>query len=256
DLGTGERLRAALQRRSIENTPWNRMQHVIFIPGLFHLKMACADALWRTFLQPSAAREDETSLMHDVGILRPRETGIYGSKPGFRRMHQLIIYDGICRRLDCWHVEARSRNPCHDTLESFAASEPSFEDLQDVANKMAQTYVANHQIRRMRKHESSHRDEQYENALLLNKYMLLYEELSYAMNHGDIGRVEACTIVWILIFKATGKHKYALQMTQFLCDIHFKFPEGLRLMMVESRAVRYHLLINPTGHGGKFRGVD
>lgn len=31
---------------------------------------------------------------------------------------------------------------------------------------------------------------QFENALLLNKYFLLYEELSYAMNSGDIGRIE------------------------------------------------------------------
>lgn len=55
DLGTGEWLRAALQRRSIEISPWNCVLSVIFIPGLFHLKMACADALWRIFLQPSAA---------------------------------------------------------------------------------------------------------------------------------------------------------------------------------------------------------
>jgi hypothetical protein len=54
NLGTGERLQVALQRHAIENTPWNCLQHVIFIPGLFHLKMASADAIWRTFLQNSS----------------------------------------------------------------------------------------------------------------------------------------------------------------------------------------------------------
>jgi hypothetical protein len=53
DLGTGERLQAALQQRAIESTPWNCLQHVIFIPGLFHLKMVSADAIWHTFLQHS-----------------------------------------------------------------------------------------------------------------------------------------------------------------------------------------------------------
>ena len=187
DLGTGERLQAARQRRAIEHSPWNRLQQIIFIPGLFHLKMACADAIWRTFLQPTKAREDETSLMHDVGILRPRETGIYGSKPGFRRMHQLITYDGICRHLDCWRVEARLQDPSHDTLESFASSQPSFDELRDMADRMARKYVADHRLRRLRTRASSHRDEQHENGLLLNKCMLLYEELSYAMNYGDIG---------------------------------------------------------------------
>ncbi|KIK73800.1 hypothetical protein PAXRUDRAFT_177462, partial [Paxillus rubicundulus Ve08.2h10] len=96
DLGTGEKLQAAQLCRSIKSTPWNRFQHVIFLPGLFHLKMACADAIWRCFIHPSAAREDETSLMRDVTQLRPKEIGIYTTKPGFCRMHQLIGHVGIC----------------------------------------------------------------------------------------------------------------------------------------------------------------
>ncbi|KAJ6561335.1 hypothetical protein B0H10DRAFT_2239968 [Mycena sp. CBHHK59/15] len=39
DLGTGERIMSLLQRRSIEDTPWRRYQYVIYIMGLFHLKM-------------------------------------------------------------------------------------------------------------------------------------------------------------------------------------------------------------------------
>ncbi|KAG2351077.1 hypothetical protein BDR07DRAFT_1456106 [Suillus spraguei] len=172
DLGTGECLQAALQQHAIESTPWNCLQHVIFIPGLFHLKMA------------------------NVGILRPKETGIYGLKPGFCRMHQLITYSGICRCLDCWRVEVKKSVPSHE-------------------------YVADHRLRRMRSKDVTQHDGEYENALLLNKYMLLYEELSYAMNIGDIGRVEMCIIAWILIFKATGKHKYATHMSDFLSNVHF-----------------------------------
>ena len=69
DLGTGKRLRAAQLHCSIESTPWNCLQHIIFLPGLFHLKMACADALWRTFILPSAAHEDETCLMRNIAHL-------------------------------------------------------------------------------------------------------------------------------------------------------------------------------------------
>ena len=83
----------------------------------------------------------------------------------------------------------------------------------------------------MRNKPDSQRDQQYENSLLLNKYFLLYEELSYAMNHGDIGHLESCIVVWILIFKAMGKHKYADQMTDFLCTVHFDYPEGLRCVL-------------------------
>ena len=69
DLGTGEHLQTAQIRRSLEPTPWDRFQHVIFIPGLFHFKMACTDAIWRCFIQPTAARIDETSLMRDIAQL-------------------------------------------------------------------------------------------------------------------------------------------------------------------------------------------
>ncbi|KAG2148116.1 hypothetical protein DEU56DRAFT_928273 [Suillus clintonianus] len=206
DLGSGERLQAAQQRRSIEDTHWKRLQHVVFIPGLFHLKMAGADAIWRTFLQQPSARDDENALMHDVAILRPKETGIYGSKPGFRHMHELVTYDGICRRLDCWRVEAKKQNTLHVDLDAYAASEPLFDELKTMADQLAQTYITNHGLRRTRSANHSQRDEQYENGLLLNRYFLLYEELSYAMNSGDIGRVETCIVGWILIFKATGKH--------------------------------------------------
>ncbi|KAG2074484.1 hypothetical protein BDR04DRAFT_1126807 [Suillus decipiens] len=214
DLGTGERLQAALH--------------------LFHLKMASADAIWRTFLQNSLARLDQNALMRDVGVLRPKETGIYGSKPGFHRMHQLVTHSGICRRLDCWRVQVKKNESSHVDLDAFAASEPLFDDLLAMADVIAKDYVADYRLRQMRSKD----------------YMLLYEELSYAMNIGDIGRVETCVVAWILIFKATGKHKYATHMSGFLCNVHFVYPDGLQ------RAVQYHILVNPSGKSGSFRAVD
>ena len=93
-------------------------------------------------------------------------------------------------------------------------------------------------------------DEQFENALLLNWYFLLYEELHHAMNAGDVGRVETCLRTWIFIFKATVKHKYAAHLTKYLIDVHYTFPAGLQ------KAIRYHTLVNPTGKPHHFRAVD
>ncbi|KAJ7939849.1 hypothetical protein B0H13DRAFT_2457922 [Mycena leptocephala] len=58
DLGTAERVQGILLRHSIESTPWLRYQFVIFVMGFFHLKMACADAIWRIFIEPKDARVD------------------------------------------------------------------------------------------------------------------------------------------------------------------------------------------------------
>jgi hypothetical protein len=190
--------------------------------------MACADAIWRIFIQSTDARIDDTCLMRDISKLRPKETGIISSKPGFRRMHQVIGHSGISRRIDCWSVETAQRNPEHTTLEAFAASKPSLEELKNMANWIATHYVADSRMERLRKEPKGQRDQQYENALLLNKYCLLYEELCHAMNVGDIARVETCLITWIFIFRATGKHKYATHIIKFLSNVHFVYPRGLR----------------------------
>lgn len=68
DLGTGERIAQILKQQAIETTPWNWYQFVIYVFGLFHLKMACADAIWRIFILPLRTRLDPTSVMGHVGV--------------------------------------------------------------------------------------------------------------------------------------------------------------------------------------------
>ena len=249
DLGTGDRIYSIQQRRAIEKTPWNRFQFAIFVPGLFHVKMACADAVWRIFIKSPAARLDPTCLMQDITKLRPNETGAIGSNPGFRRMHQVIMQSGICRRLDCWRVEVMQQK--NMTLDEFAASHPSLDELKKLADCLALNYISGTRLARERNTEPTDlRDQQLENSLLLNRYCLLYEEFSYAMNTGDIGRVETCLASWILVFKAAKKHKYAAHISRYLSDVHFLYPAGLK------KAVRYHILVNPGGKEGKHRAVD
>ncbi|KAI9460696.1 hypothetical protein HD554DRAFT_2206865 [Boletus coccyginus] len=248
DLRTGERLQTAQLQHSIEGTAWDRLQHILFIPGLFHMKMACAEAIWRCFLQPPAVREDKTSLIHDVTLLRPKETGIFCSTPRFRRMHQLIRHAGTCRQLDCWRVHIKNKG--FASLGAFASSEPTFKDLQAIAYELTQTYVADYWLCYMKQRLVIEHDIQFENAALMNRYFLLYEELSYAMNRGDIGRTETCIVHWVPILKAIGKHKYATQMMNFLINIHFVYPLGFRY------AVQYHWLVNPTGKPMKWHAVD
>ncbi|KAI6108691.1 hypothetical protein EDD16DRAFT_1451650, partial [Pisolithus croceorrhizus] len=96
-----------------------------------------------------------------------------------------------------------------------------------IAECLICSYVANYQLCHMREKPSDECDIQFENVILMNRYCLLYEELSYTLNWGDIGRVKTCIVPWIPILKAVGKHKYATQMTNFLTNIHFVYPPGL-----------------------------
>ena len=229
DLLTGERIRSLLDSRSEESTPWRRMQFIVYVMGLFHLKMACADAIWRIFILPKKARNDENSLMQQISQIRPKETGKIASKPGFRRMHEVIQHIGIVSRLDCWRIEA-GKNTNFQTLDEFASSKPSWAQLQELANQLALGQVATSDsdaVLLQSDQSASSRDYQRENTLRRQQYFLLYEEISYALNAGDIGRVETCFMPWSFIFQGCGKHKYAAELRRYLENVHFVYPKGL-----------------------------
>ncbi|KAF7969900.1 hypothetical protein HWV62_25563 [Athelia sp. TMB] len=211
--------------------------------------MACADAIWRLLIQATAGRPFEiNSFIHHISIIRPRETGKIESKPGFRRMHEAIEHVGLVSRLDCWHLEAERRG--FESLEAFAQSEPSWEMLNNMAVSLVQEQVADNNFSNLRAQPLALRDQVRENVLLRQQYFLLYEEITYALNEGDIGRVEDTFMPWAFIFRGCGKHKYAAHMMKYLHNVHFIYPEGLK------RAICMNILCNPTGTPGQFRAID
>ncbi|KAF4562617.1 hypothetical protein EYR36_004011 [Pleurotus pulmonarius] len=252
DLLTGERIQSFQASRRIEKTPWRRNQFLIYVMGLFHLKMACADAIWRICIFPKSARNDPSSLIKFVGILRKKETAKIETKPGFRRMHEVIEHVGIVSRLNSWKAVVSKHYQSVLTLEDFAKKEPTWEDIEVMSIELAKQHVAGPSFHEIREESLLERDRVNENMILLQEYFLLYEELTYSMNEGDIGRLESVFMPWVYIFRGCGKHKYATQLLKYLRDIHFKylpFP-GLR------NAIRKNILCNPTGTPGRFRGID
>lgn len=223
DLGVGNHLQSYLASRRIEKTPWRRMQFLVYVLGLFHVKMACADALWKIFIKPvNAGKDTDFSVLKCLRMLRHKQINKIQKKPGFRQMHEVIMHVGIVSRLDCWRAVTGK------SLDALAESAPSWEDLCKIANSLAREYVASGGIERKRMERPSDRDQVKENHDLRNAHFLLYEELSYSINQGDIGRLETTFMPWAYIFRATGKHKYAKALRKYLHDVHFLYPKGLK----------------------------
>jgi hypothetical protein len=268
DLLTKERLDTVQDSRSIEATPKRRFQYIVFLPGLFHFKMACADALWRTWVQPKDSQVDENSLFQHVGILRPDDTGKFGTNPGFRRMHDVIHHDVWASMLDCWRLEAAARDSNWASLEDFAKSKPSWDLIMEMSESIVDKYIATTPtISNARNKSGNAWDKVFKNQTLRNRDELLYLELSHAMNAGDIGRVEATFSPWIYMFKATGKHKYGSQMLQFMIKMQDVYDEDLQYVRVNVRCIGIHhfthrkiirlnWLCNPTGKPHAFRAID
>ncbi|KAG6808404.1 hypothetical protein H0H92_004255 [Tricholoma furcatifolium] len=167
DLLTGERIRSLVQSRAEEKTPWRRFQFVVYVMGLFHLKMACADAVWRIFLHPKKAKDDPNSLLNHVSQICPKETGKIESNPGFRRMHEVIQHVGIVSRLGDWTQKASV-----PTLAEFADAKPTWETIKSISEQLVRESVAGGTtIADLR--ACQERDQEWENLLLRQQYFLL-----------------------------------------------------------------------------------
>ena len=211
DLATKERIDTLCKMRTIEHTAKNRLDWVLFVPGMFHLKMACADA---------------TGFFEYIRHLRPRETGKFTSSPGFRRMHDAIHHTTWADILDCWRTEAQLLG--FASLDKFADSDPEWDVIERISHKMIRTYLPGPNFQDIREGPDSERNIQFENQVLRKQHSLMYLEFSHAMNHGDVGRILRLFPYWIAIFTATGKHKYAAHMTKFKTDLNHVYPPRLR----------------------------
>ncbi|KAH9911404.1 uncharacterized protein B0H18DRAFT_892881, partial [Fomitopsis serialis] len=248
DLSTLERVRSVLGSRALEKTQWRRLQFVVIIPGIFHGVMACTDGIWRTYLKDKRSHMDPSSTLHHAGIFRPQDTGKMKKNPPFRMVHDLIKHDSVAHRLDIWRAEVSCRLPESNTLEKWAETKPNWDNIVTMSECMVMRYVAQPGFKRHP--DTICRDIVFENSQLRQRDYLLYEETTYAMNHGDIGRLETCFVTWIYIWKATGKNKYATYLGDFIKDVHFVYPERLR------RAIRLNWLCNLRGLPDTFRAID
>jgi hypothetical protein len=74
DLLTIQHLRSLQTSRAEESTSWGRVQFMVLVMGLFHVKMACADALWRIFFHNKAKELGPNDLITHIGQIQPKET--------------------------------------------------------------------------------------------------------------------------------------------------------------------------------------
>ncbi|KAH9071525.1 hypothetical protein EDB83DRAFT_2313561 [Lactarius deliciosus] len=232
NLLTKERLDTVRDSRCIKGTPKNRFQFVVFVLGLFHYKMACVDALWRTYLQVKEGCEDMNSTYQHVGILQPRETGLMTTKPRFRRMHDVVHHELRAIILKCWRKESSllvSADSKSVSLKVFVETKPDWELIVKISEDIVRKYVVTTEgLLELQAKPESERDQQFENQALRNRDYLSYVDLCNAINAGDVGRVEASFLHWIYMFCGTGKHKYASQLARFLRNLHEVYPPELR----------------------------
>ena len=244
DLATVERANGARTHRQTQQGVTNlrkSLEHFIIRPGFFHLKMCAAFSLFRTYLEKKDTRKHDHSLFGIVRILKPDDSNKIATKPTFRLLHEAYNQVMLATFGDCWRLEVPNGD-----LVTFAATHPSLSDIQEIAVTIFTKYVAT----TMKTGGYDGEDAVFYNQRFLHRDLLLYEELSHAMNTGDIGRIEDVLPCWIFMWRGTGQVKYAKEIHLFLTDLKYNYPPDV------ARAIRLGWLVNPTGKAGCWRGVD
>jgi hypothetical protein len=266
DLSTKERIDALWKMHMIERTAKNQLNFVIFVPGLFHLKMAATDAFWRAHIEPMAGRDDPMGFFEYIRHLRLKGTGKFTSSPEFCRLHDTIHHSTWVDVLDCWRLVAKSLG--HDSLDKFATTKLSWASILEMSEEIVKKYIPGSDFGDIRESDTADRDMCFENNVIQKQHGLLYLELCDSMNYGDVGWILHLFPYWIAFFKSTGKSKYTAHMIRFYTDLNHVYPPRLRYgttMIHISRntksvfcreTILHNWLCNPMGKDDGWRRWD
>ena len=122
DLGTMEKIKGILHSQRIEESVLEC--YLLPIPGLFHIRMACVDAINRIYATGNDLRSDPNGLYKHLCLLFPNNLSkLNKAIPPFRMMNDGLKYITQCTILDAW-VESVGGN-----LQEFISSKPTLEEI-------------------------------------------------------------------------------------------------------------------------------
>ena len=215
DLGVLERVKSILESRTIERTDFESMEYLETVPGLFHVLMACADAIWRTYLEPTDLRDEPQGVYQQFVKLNPTQTPKLKTNAPFRMLHDGIDHILSARILECARVALGLAS-----VTELVASEFTRADIGRLALDIYARFVEGGATSQDDEDDGfgndTAKDRAASNKRLFNRDALLYRVLALSIRFGAIGLVEDTLSVWIPIFKSTRKHKYTAHMLEFL----------------------------------------
>jgi len=211
----------------------NAHYHSVWMPGLFHTKIADMHGFFVTHWgKPNAGTTNPGCLaFHNTHL--NRNPIMLTSLPPFRTCRDLVFVSLYARILHCLILVSGEK-----TLDDYADSLDSFEQLQADANGIFKKYADPEIVSdlRWKRRQSqatgsqtsvSEGDMVFENAILFLRDALLSREFTDAIKAGDSGRVVLILKVWALSFRGSGCTKYAYEMLQLVHNLTNVWPKPI-----------------------------
>jgi hypothetical protein len=202
DQKTTQRIRSIKQRRGQAQRPYDRLQWVLPIPALFHLRMNYLYMISRIHFGGPGG--DQSTLYDSMNFWTRKK--ISQSNADFYALEQLIIHSfqaRICAIL--WNMLAHSEPQEHPEFEDIARILATYntEALSQLLGRIVDSYG---------KEAPLTDDDELRNHVLFLQHTQTYLLLKYSIKHADIGLLRRAIERCCVYFQGSGQSKYAYEM--------------------------------------------
>lgn len=229
-----------LRNNLVLETPTCTALGVVFIPGLFHVKIADMHGMFTIHWGKAntGTRNPGCLAFHNTVLYRQPITPT--SLPPFRTCRDLIFVSLYARILHCLLLVS-GKTSLEDYITTFTSWESLYAHAVLIYDQYADTATVQ-DLRWKRQQQQSmstivsdsseatctEGDMVYENGILFLRDALLSREFTDAIKAGDMDRVVLVLKVWALSFRGNGRTKYAYEMLHLIHNLTVVWPKGLR----------------------------
>ncbi|KZV63277.1 hypothetical protein PENSPDRAFT_590184 [Peniophora sp. CONT] len=242
------RLRSVAETRVGNEGGATALEWAVFVPGLFHYKVAGTHGVMLTHLGSNNHDLTNPASLSAHNAALGRKPIVATSLPSFRTCKDLIDVSLYARVLQC-ALEVSGK----DSLSAYAQG-LTFDQLKSDAENIVGRFADGrkvHQLERARARKGTeHGDMVFESAVLFLRDALLLREFTDAIKSGDSGRVYLVLKVWALSYRGQGRTKYAQEALFLIHNVEHVWPAELRDLVFDN------WLVNTTGKTDAFLEVD
>lgn len=219
------RLRALVNIRAGQEAGYSGFSWGIYIPGLFHAKMADIHGFFVTHWG-RASPSSPSSLAWHNNVLNRNPISL-SSLPPFRACRDLVFVSLYARVLHCLLKVSGEI-----LLTDYAKKVDDFQILKQHAAEIMSRFASSRVVGRMRRARAEGRPEEgdvhFENGALFIRDALVSREFTNAVKCGDSGRVVLVLKTLALAYRGNGRTKYGYEMLHLIHNLKHVWPKPLR----------------------------
>ncbi|KAI0363846.1 hypothetical protein BV20DRAFT_957447 [Pilatotrama ljubarskyi] len=264
------RLRTLISNRAGHESLANSYGHLVFGPGFFHHQMALTHGIIETHWGDPQSGTRNPACLSFWNTILDRKPIVTSSLPPYRTCRDLIFTS----LSGCIHHCLELVSGCSD-LEEYART-VTFTQLKAHAAEILKKFGSPAEVAKLRRHRhaelarpspndctplppqdaaassasSREGDMVYENACLFLRDALVLREFTDAIKGGYSGRIVRVLKILALMYRGSGRTKYAHELLHLVHNLTHVWPEPLRRIMIKN------WLVNSTGKANAWVPVD